>query len=143
MESTSNPPFPFLRLPGELRNKIYEYVFSGWNMSAFTIGGTNIIGVRYHPIIMTGPDYNNWRLYMTRLKNYTALTETCRQIRHEARLLPVKYSVISKWCPIDHLARWLNSMDEDMREVVLAKLTDKQRWCLGERSERKKRIMDL
>jgi hypothetical protein len=32
MESTSNPPFPFLRLPVELRNKIYKYVFSGWEI---------------------------------------------------------------------------------------------------------------
>lgn len=141
MESTSNPPFPFLRLPGELRNKIYEYVFSGWNMWPSKIGRINIIRLRCFPD--TGPDYNNWRLYMNRLKTYTALTKTCHQIHQEARLFPFKYCVLHNWCRMDHLTLWLKRMDEDMRTIVLAGLTDKQKWCLGERSERKKRIMDL
>jgi hypothetical protein len=140
MESTSNPPFPFLRLPVELRNKIYKYVFSGWEIWPVKDRG-NIIRLRCFPD--TGPDYNNWRLYKNRLKTYAALTKTCRQIHQEARLLPFKYCVIHNWCRMDHLALWLNRMDEDMRKIVLAGLTDKQKWCLGERSERKKRIMDL
>jgi hypothetical protein len=121
MESTSNPPFPFLRLPGELRNKIYEYVFSGWEMWPVKLRRNNIIRVRCFPD--TGPDYNDWRLYMTRVKIYAALTKTCRQIHQEARLLPFKYCIIDKRCQMDHLALWLKG------------LTDKQKWCLGERQE--------
>jgi hypothetical protein len=125
---------PLLRLPGEIRNRIYEYVFSDQTIHTVMDGPSGTIKLSCKTTYDQSDDS---------YEKYIALTKTCRQIHQEARLLPFKYCVIHNWCRMDHLALWLNRMDEDMRKIVLAGLTDKQKWCLGERSERKKRIMDL
>jgi hypothetical protein len=119
MESTNNPPFPFLRLPGELRNKIYKYVFSGKEVCPFV---TRDSIVRLNCILASTRDYR-----CSAFESYVALTKTCRQIHQETRLLPFKYCIIDKRCLMDYLALWMNRMDEDMLEIVSAGLTDRQK----------------
>ncbi|KAG9201527.1 hypothetical protein G6514_005534 [Epicoccum nigrum] len=100
------PASPLLRLPGELRNKIYGYVFS-----------------------TTDPDYPSPMVERDlKLKNITkpynknpnrkdfnlrlVITQTCRQIRTETRLLPclhTKYEM-SGW-----FVWWLMILDDDAR----------------------------
>lgn len=80
--SSPQPASPLLRLPGEIRNRIYEYVFSDhmicprrdWN-------GT----IKLKCVPTTRGRHNN------SFESFIALTKTCRQICEETRLLPFKY----------------------------------------------------
>ena len=75
MSSTPPPPPP--RLPAELRNKIYAYVFATpfpWDLA-----------FRSTTVTCTpSPSSSSTQ----RLSTYLALTQTCRQIRSETYLMP-------------------------------------------------------
>lgn len=75
MESTSTPATsPLLRLPAELRNKIYAYVFDTPDRWVFN----------FRPATVTcTPEPACTQRFAT----FLALTKTCRQIRAETYLL--------------------------------------------------------
>ena len=102
------PESPLLRLPGELRNKIYGYVFSTVPeypnlMVERDLQLKNIIDP-YHQ----NPDRKDCNLSL-------AITQTCRQIRTETRLLPYTYAKyeISSW-----FVCWLMVLDDDARTAA-------------------------
>ncbi|KAH6637914.1 hypothetical protein C7974DRAFT_390502 [Boeremia exigua] len=115
--SAAAPISPLLRLPGELRNKIYAYVFAGNNIwPMITEDGK----VRY--MCISAHCYKQ-----DTFAQFTSLTETCRQIRQELRLLPYKYSrYFFARCRVDFLKR-LAGMDSETRATVLTALTVAQR----------------
>jgi hypothetical protein len=72
--------FPLLRLPGEVRNKIYAYVFDtpeSW-----------VVTFHYTTVTCT-PEPASTQSFST----FLALTTTCRQIRAETHLMPWKRCV--------------------------------------------------
>jgi hypothetical protein len=110
---------PLLRLPGEIRNRIYEYVFSGQEVDTFE-DRNGIIRLR-------GKLGDTEDFRCSAFESYVALTKTCRQIHQDTRLLPFKYCIIDRYCQPDDLALWMNRMDENMLELVSAGLTDRQK----------------
>ena len=110
------PTSPLLRLPGEVRNMIYAYVFSDlkWSIARREAWVYTKIGdpikcyptkrceyFRYEP--------NDYRIF--------ALTQTCRQIRAESRLLPYKYA--SYWATRSVVfSNWLMGLNMDAREAI-------------------------
>jgi hypothetical protein len=95
-------------LPGELRNKIYGYVFSTVPeypnpMVERDLKFKNIIEP-YHQ----NPDRKDFNLRL-------AITQTCRQIRAETRLLPYTYAKyeINGW-----FVWWLMVLDDDARAAA-------------------------
>jgi hypothetical protein len=103
LQSTS----PLLRLPGELRNKIYGYVFSGiqWPITSWAYTP--------HADLMT----------------FSALPQTCRQLRAECRLLPYIYAEYELWSSLEFCDS-LKLLDEEAQAVVCDELTEVQRHAL-------------
>lgn len=108
MKDTSNPPPPLLRLPGELRNKIYTYVFDTPELWTITFRPTTVTCV---------PE----PAFTQRFPTFLALTRICRQIRAETRLMPWKRCV---WKLSDDSAfislefcRWWAKADNAIRRV--------------------------
>jgi len=104
---SSQSTSPLLRLPGELRNKIYVYVFSGitWPLISWPY--------QTHTDLMT----------------FSALPRTCRQLRAECRLLPYKYADHELWSTLD-FCESLIPLDEEAQAVVCDALTEVQRHVL-------------
>lgn len=111
-------PLPFLRLPGEIRNMIYEYVFSEricpiqyWN-GTIKMRWLQAVHNRYN-----GP-----------FDVFTALTRTCRQIYKETRLMPFKYCEyhISFHYTIEYVY-CMDRADQELRDVVWARFTEAER----------------
>lgn len=105
---------PLLRLPGELRNKIYEYTFSNAIVSVFRSSEL--------------PDYVEMKPHMgsrvsyrtTTPHNLVALTKTCRQIFAESRLLLfrlVAFHVHSDGS-LGHFLKTLESSQQDAITTV-------------------------
>lgn len=87
---------PFLQLPPELRNKIYDFVFRGeiWQiyMSSFSLDKK----LKATPL---GEDE----------RNRLALLSVCRQIHFEAALLPFKLSTFES-CRVEYLMEWIDDL---------------------------------
>ncbi|KAG9204043.1 hypothetical protein G6514_001679 [Epicoccum nigrum] len=113
------PASPLLRLPPEIRNMIYEYVF-GDRMICPVQSWYGTIKLKCVP--HTRDRHNH------ALEIFTALTKTCRQIHKETRLLPFKYCDYQ--VKIQHTlgyVYWMNRANRELREVVWARLTEAQR----------------
>ena len=74
--------FPFLRLPAELRNKMYVFAFAGYEIWLRITGKAHVSGPRAHP----SHTYYN--------KRALATGHVCRQLRAETRLQPFEQ------CPV-------------------------------------------
>jgi hypothetical protein len=120
---TDQPASPLLSLPPELRNIIYVYVFSGH---------------RIEPVLYDNekPDEVNVYTCETKLQEtrhstiqdfhlLVALTQTCRQIRAEARLLPWKLNkyTVSRSA---HFVKWLDLLEDAVRLIVWKNLSERQ-----------------
>jgi hypothetical protein len=103
-----------LRLPGELRNKIYEYTFSDAIVSVFR--SSKLPGyVEMKPHIRSRASYRT-----TTPDNLVALTKTCRQIFAESRLLLfrlVTFHVHSDGS-LGHFLKTLESSQQDVITTV-------------------------
>lgn len=117
MEPTSTPLSPLLRLPGELRNKIYEYVFSDQTICPSEDWLCGTIKLSCKSTTAT------W--FEDTFEVFTALTKTCRQIHEETRLLPFEYCYYEVYKFT--FRHWLDRMDREMREIVWLRLTEGQR----------------
>ena len=77
---------PLLRLPGELRNQIYEYALSGWQIQmaySRAIYGQQAVYCR-----RIGETEDDWTGWIEATQAITALPVTCRQLCAETQLLP-------------------------------------------------------
>lgn len=72
---------PLLRLPGELRNKVYEYTFSDAIVSVYRSSAPPEY-FKMNPYIGSGSSY-----FTTAPPELAALTKTCRQIYADTHLL--------------------------------------------------------
>ena len=106
-QCSSQSASPLLRLPGELRNKIYVCVFSGieWPITSWAY--------QSHTDLIT----------------FSALPRTCRQLRAECRLLPYKYAEYELWSTLD-FCESLIPLDEEAQAVICDALTELQRHVL-------------
>ncbi|KAI4647686.1 hypothetical protein J4E93_004096 [Alternaria ventricosa] len=73
---------PLLRLPAELRNIVYGYVFEG---NRYALGGYLFTGKR--------PEEGNTLIWRTSRSNDIGLLLACRQLHAETALLPYKLGV--------------------------------------------------
>jgi hypothetical protein len=103
---------PFLRLPPELRNRIYEYTLSFW-----------LLGI-----------LNPWKPRTYVDKWYTdcnlSILSTCRQIYAEAKLLPFRVDVFAGW-PYDfntHLFPKLKSWQVDAITTIHIRILFDHSW---------------
>jgi len=100
-----------LRIPAELRNQIYEYVLGGMCLEAdyrqtYTTGHR----IKVQPM----PYEPRQGKEVVRL---LALTETCRQIRSETRLLPF---ALNEFCgsTIKIFCVFVTSLSEEQRRII-------------------------
>ena len=110
------PTSPLLRLPGEVRNMIYAYVFSDlkWSIARREAWVYTKIGdpIKCYPTKQSecfGYEPNDYRIF--------ALTQICRQIRAESRLLPYRYASYGAIRSVD-FSNWLMGLNMDAREAV-------------------------
>ena len=87
---------PLLRLPPEIRNGIYTYVF----------GNTRYLFRDYHFSIRTPVTFTPDKAEYQRL----SLPLVCRQLHHETRLLPYELGTF-------HFVEWLNNSDITFRAI--------------------------
>lgn len=116
-----HPQPPFFRLPGELRNKIYSLVFSGWQIFPPRSSTHDLdLVCSCRPV--------NTTLYRSprSFELLIALTKVNRQLRAETRVLPYKYSGYNFSRP-EWFVAWLEQMEEDVRATVWCILTGKQK----------------
>ena len=126
------PTPPLLRLPGEVRNMIYAYVFSDLEWS--TVSRAALFYTKTGDPIFRRTCWSWMRLlfgrsYPTDRREYFqyeandyrifALTQTCRQIRAESRLLPYKYASYEA-AGFYYFNIWVMGLNTDAREAVLA-----------------------
>ncbi|KAF2035772.1 hypothetical protein EK21DRAFT_106616 [Setomelanomma holmii] len=81
---------PFLRLPAELRNKIYAYVL---HVGQFRIFGKQQSAKDFTMLVQTDP-----LVPFSAIRppaHLFAIIAACRQIRNETRLLPFQFNPIS------------------------------------------------
>ena len=114
---------PLLRLPPELRNRIYYFVFSGYEI---TVSYTTL-----HPGVGARA-IDNANLFAFSKRTYEALrapTLTCRQFYEETHLLLYKYSAYYLiWNhQYQRFAVWLNNLDAATRATIWAKMSKKER----------------
>ncbi|KAG9204044.1 hypothetical protein G6514_001680 [Epicoccum nigrum] len=110
MESANTLTSPLLRLPGELRNKVYAYVSDTPQHWVF-IFDRNTVTCTPEPVLST-----------QRFSTFIASTGTCLQIRAETRLMPWRHY---HWRTGDYkvegylnLARWLARIELEPRRLV-------------------------
>ncbi|KAH7399462.1 hypothetical protein BKA66DRAFT_605070 [Pyrenochaeta sp. MPI-SDFR-AT-0127] len=120
---------PLLRLPGEIRNKIYEYTLGDAIIYPTSIpylaSKEDILPrclIQYHSTctrIDTGTSVElpwsmsrDWSLF-------TALTRVCRQLYHETSTLPFKLNVMVLYA-IDDVNAWLAQLKDDKKKAIQA-----------------------
>jgi hypothetical protein len=114
--SALQPTSPLLCLPGEVRNMIYEYVFSDQTINTVMDGPSGTIKLSCKTTYDQSDDS---------YEKYIALTETCRQIHYETYILPWKlcdYKVMSY-----SFGLWLNRVDIGTHDLVWSLLTDEEK----------------
>jgi hypothetical protein len=87
---------PLLRLPAELRNAIYQYVFDDCQQIRFVDGRRSFIVCRNASTKTPAVWRHPW--------NLLALTESCRQLYHETRMLPFENGEFCGYMKRMHLA---------------------------------------
>ncbi|KAF1932461.1 uncharacterized protein M421DRAFT_417177 [Didymella exigua CBS 183.55] len=124
--TSQQPVSPLLRLPLELRKRIYAHVFSGYRI---TVLWSNTGALRY----ATLPDsellfHGSGRLAFNTL---IAPTQVCRQMYAETRLLPYKYSTYNVSLIIN-FTLWMGRLDEALHTTVWEALNESQRLYVQE-----------
>jgi hypothetical protein len=116
-------------LPGELRNKIYAYVFQSQPSPSplWTNWLPYFAEVRLWKTREVAISSGRLHRHLLRLEIdcYIALTQTCRQIRAETQLLPYKYAEYNK--TDKHFVRWLEILDGEAFQLVWKVLAEEQR----------------
>ena len=108
------PASPFLRLPGELRNQIYVYVFTGWNLRPILYADGSIVMASVDDL-QGAPGQGTELIRETDIPNAASLT--CRQMHAETKNMLYKYSKYELRWQYD-FTKWLNMVDDELRAVV-------------------------
>ncbi|KAH7086857.1 hypothetical protein FB567DRAFT_592725 [Paraphoma chrysanthemicola] len=100
---------PLLRLPGEIRNRIYEYAFGGENVYSIAIFST--------------PEVEGWdsEVFNSNIPNFGDLvspTMVCRQIYDEARTLPYALSTFIMNHYGCSLVMWIKQLHDWQRNAI-------------------------
>jgi hypothetical protein len=107
------PQSPFLRLSGELRNKIYGHLFSGLEIRRSYIKDEWPRHTVYYR--RTDDSKGHWKSLP---KHSTGLSSVCRQLHLETRYLVFsldnEFSGQDKWC----LHQLLDSLSEEQRKRI-------------------------
>jgi hypothetical protein len=133
---------PLLRLPGELRNRIYELVLGGKTICVEFKTWHNLernghtaldCQFKYHYKVMNAKT-NPWAPYISTAiqqseglsRNFTLLNGVCRQLYQETAVLPYK---LNRWAFANHLTmwnflvverRWTRAQRESIEELVVS-----------------------
>jgi hypothetical protein len=110
--------FPLLRLPGEIRNRIYEYVFSDQTIHTVMDGPSGTIKLSCKTTYDQSDDS---------YEKYIALTKTCRQIHYETYVLPWKLCDYSLKFMSYSFGQWLDRVDIGTHELAWSRLTDEEK----------------
>jgi hypothetical protein len=107
-----NQTSPLLRLPGEIRNCIYEYV----------IGGNEIIPacLRHleRSIVLLSRADDNWESPPMQPSDIFNLSRVCRQLRIETHVLPFKLNVINNSLFDFHFASFLADLKPIYKQTI-------------------------
>lgn len=107
--------FPFLRLPAELRNKIYMYALGGKTWIIALQGGRGSY--------QSQPDLDDVSTHPM------ALLQSCRQVYAEASLFPYAYNTFEGWHG-GHLHVWVQSLSHDQRTAVASIRRTQRSWVI-------------
>ncbi|KAF2253551.1 hypothetical protein BU26DRAFT_560846 [Trematosphaeria pertusa] len=110
---------PLLRLPGELRNRIYALVLGGMEIYAVEGGSKDIIAV--------GQPAGTYPTKLRCLRNFLALTAVCRQIHAESALLPYELNSFGQQKGHWTGRRKMPAGSDDPLPLLLSHFTDSQR----------------
>lgn len=103
-----NRQSPLLRRPGELWNRIYKYALGGNEISPYQVHeDSDYFYLTARPY---GTQENDTKASWENLFN---LSRTCRQLRHETRMLPYKFNVFS--------VAWTDDFSDFLRDTNNAK----------------------
>lgn len=118
--------FPFLRLPPEIRNRIYFFVFS--NLRLFIIPLPHCGRMVYECYVLrVGCTLSPRR--RIEFTNDIALVRTCRQIYSETHLLLFRYAryhIRPRYGDSD-FAEWMGVLDQIMQAFVWGALNEEQK----------------
>lgn len=118
--SLSSTTSPLLRLPPELRNKIYFYVFSSHRISVLSYQHRSRC---YAALADTDLIYDD--LGLSTFKRLVAPTQVCRQMYAESRLLPYKYNTYDIKL-VYNFTSWMCRLDKGLQAAVEGALTESQ-----------------
>ncbi|KAF1946286.1 hypothetical protein EJ02DRAFT_450731 [Clathrospora elynae] len=115
---------PLLRLPAELRNKIYFFVFATQKIDPVYYGSGIFRCRTTSPNTLTShPDHDDFNSPLS-------LTQVSRQIRAETQMLPAKLNSYLVRHP--RIFRdWMLSLDKEKRVLVWERLSARQRRAIG------------
>jgi hypothetical protein len=99
---------PLLRLPGELRNKIYEYAYGGMIIKAFTASTKD----KHYPVYEQG----NWTLLPFSTGDLLNSTMVCRQVYSEIGGIPILHNEL--WFSIKSMSTKLSKIATAKREKL-------------------------
>jgi hypothetical protein len=100
---------PLLRILGELRNKIYEYLFAVLRIYAMDWDHLGEENNRARSIYLKGPKW----------KNILAITEVCRQAHSEAALLVYRFGSFGSDCSDPQpFESFLNKLSKKQRDAI-------------------------
>ncbi|KAH4935014.1 hypothetical protein HBI79_080140 [Parastagonospora nodorum] len=104
----ANQDSPLLRLPGELRSRIWEYVLGGYELRSMDIKNSQQITIQR----MVPP--------FAERRNGTQLLRTCRQIYTETALLPYRANtfVFYTYIPIKHDLKYMKAFQRAQIEKI-------------------------
>lgn len=119
--------FPFLRLPPEIRNRVYFLAFSALTLTIDPHPGRR---PKLYVCWVRQVDYKQHSLWRrTALANDAALVRSSRQVHRETHLLLfkyAKYSIVAKYQKLDS-ARWMRLLDQSMQATVWSALDEEQK----------------
>lgn len=126
------PASPFLRLPGELRNQIYVYVFTGWNLRPILYGDGSIVMATVDDL-HGPPSFGTCLIRESDEPNATSLT--CRQMHAETKNMLYKYSKYDlRWQY--EFTKWLHMVEDEVRAMVWESLTELEKEIVQRMRER-------
>jgi hypothetical protein len=109
---------PLLRLPAEIRNAIYGYVFMDWEVR---VSSTFYERRRFYVEIRDPPQAAVFFSETTATQIFLAITTTSRQLRSETALLPFQHVAFAAYSK--ELKWWAHARLQDAQRNAIATVT--------------------